>query len=264
MPRIRTASRGNATLALVTLAVIAVGCGAPSAVGPTAPAPEAIVSTWAPDALNSEATPVDEATARPEAVPPAPAASPPAAATTAIVPGSVHRTSLAINATYDVAVRLGVADRRLAGRVTISARNRSGGGIDRLLLNTVMAKLGALDLRSVTVGGKATNARIDGQTIVVPLGGVLPDGATTTVVVRFAARLRSSIAGSTWLFTRANGIVDMHRWIPWISRKRRFERPNHGDPFVTRSARARPSGSGRTSRSGSATPATGSPAPTAA
>jgi hypothetical protein len=25
----------------------------------------------------------------------------------------------------------------------------------------------------------------------------------------------------------------MHRWIPWISRKRRFERPNHGDPFVT-------------------------------
>ena len=156
-----------------------------------------------------------------------------AAAATAIVPGSVHRTSLAITATYDVAVRLGVADRRLAGRVTISARNRSGGGIDRLLLNTVMAKLGALDLRSVTVDGKATNARIDGQTIVVPLGGVLPDGATTTVVVRFAARLRSSIAGSSWLFTRANGIVDMHRWIPWVSRKRRFERPNHGDPFVT-------------------------------
>ena len=62
---------------------------------------------------------------------------------------------------------------------------------------------------------------------------MLPDGATTTVVVRFAARLRSSIAGSNWLFTRANGIVDMHRWIPWISRKRRFDRPNHGDPFVT-------------------------------
>ena len=96
-----------------------------------------------------------------------------------------------------------------------------------------MAKLGALDLRSVTVDGKATSAHIDGQTIVVPLGGVLPDGAATTVVVRFAARLRSSIAGSNWLFTRANGIVDMHRWIPWISRKRRFERPNHGDPFVT-------------------------------
>ncbi len=25
----------------------------------------------------------------------------------------------------------------------------------------------------------------------------------------------------------------MHRWIPWVSRKRPFERPNHGDPFVT-------------------------------
>ena len=101
------------------------------------------------------------------------------------------------------------------------------------MLNTVMAKLGALDLGSVTVDGKATSARIDDQTIVVPLGGVLPDGAATTVVVRFAARLRSSIAGSSWLFTRANGIVDMHRWIPWVSRKRRFDRPNHGDPFVT-------------------------------
>ena len=49
----------------------------------------------------------------------------------------------------------------------------------------------------------------------------------------FRAPLRSSLSGSSWLFTRANGIVDMHRWIPWVSRKRRFERPNHGDPFVT-------------------------------
>ena len=67
----------------------------------------------------------------------------------------------------------------------------------------------------------------------VPLGGVLPDGASTTIVVPFTARLGTSLSGSRWLFTRANGIVDMHRWIPWVSRKRPFERPNHGDPFVT-------------------------------
>ena len=76
-------------------------------------------------------------------------------------------------------------------------------------------------------------ATIDDQTIVVPLGGTLPDGASATIVVPFKARLRSTLAGSSWLFTRANGIVDMHRWIPWVSRKRRFDRPNHGDPFVT-------------------------------
>ena len=85
----------------------------------------------------------------------------------------------------------------------------------------------------MTVDGKKVTPRIDDQTIVVPLGGVLPDGASTTIVVPFTARLRSTLTGSNWLFTRANGIVDMHRWIPWVSRTRRFDRPNHGDPFVT-------------------------------
>jgi hypothetical protein len=35
------------------------------------------------------------------------------------------------------------------------------------------------------------------------------------------------------MFTRANGITDLYRWVPWISRRRTFDRPNHGDPFVT-------------------------------
>ena len=35
------------------------------------------------------------------------------------------------------------------------------------------------------------------------------------------------------MFTKANGIVDAYRWIPWISRETPFDRPNHGDPFVT-------------------------------
>jgi aminopeptidase N len=71
------------------------------------------------------------------------------------------------------------------------------------------------------------------QTITVPLGGVLPAGATATVYVGYSAVLRSGTAGSDWMFTRANGIVDMYRWIPWVSLARRFDRPNHGDPFVT-------------------------------
>ena len=47
------------------------------------------------------------------------------------------------------------------------------------------------------------------------------------------ATLRSDLTGSNWLFTRANGIVDAYRWIPWVSRTTPFDRPNHGDPFVT-------------------------------
>jgi hypothetical protein len=62
---------------------------------------------------------------------------------------------------------------------------------------------------------------------------VLPNGADAVVVVPFRATLRSSLSGSNWMFTRANGIIDMHRWIPWVSRRRAFDRPNHGDPFVT-------------------------------
>ncbi len=67
----------------------------------------------------------------------------------------------------------------------------------------------------------------------VPLGGILGAGQSVQVRVRYSATLRSSLSGSNWLFTRANGIVDAHRWIPWVSRKVAFDRPNHGDPFVT-------------------------------
>jgi len=154
-------------------------------------------------------------------------------AATQIVPGSVNRTSMAIRAEYAVDVRLGVTARSLRGRVTITARNDSGAGIDRLELNTVMGPLGRLRLGTVTVDGAAAAARLDDQTIIVPLGGILPADATAVIVVPFSATLRSTTTGSTWLFTRANGIVDLYRWIPWVSRRTAFARPNHGDPFVT-------------------------------
>ena len=161
------------------------------------------------------------------------ASRPGAVAATQIVPGSVNRSTLAMRATYDVDVHLGIAARSLRGRVAITARNVSGAGVDRVRLNTVMGPLGGLRLGMVTVDGTATTATLDDQTITVPLGGILPDGATAVVVVPFSATLRSVTSGSSWLFTRANGITSMYRWLPWISRSTPFARPNHGDPFVT-------------------------------
>jgi hypothetical protein len=76
-------------------------------------------------------------------------------------------------------------------------------------------------------------ATIDDQTIVVPLGGVLAAGASTRVRIVYAATLRSTLIGSNWLFTRTNGVLEAYRWIPWVSRRTPFNRPNHGDPFVT-------------------------------
>jgi hypothetical protein len=128
------------------------------------------------------------------------------------------------------------ATRALSVAETINVRNASGGSIDHVELNTVTARIGALRLRSVSVGGKATQARIEDQTILVPLGVTLANGASTRIGLTFSATLRADLAGSNWLFTRFNGIVDANRWLPWISQRRPFDRPNHGDPFFTASS----------------------------
>jgi hypothetical protein len=150
-----------------------------------------------------------------------------------IVAGSVDRSSLRLAATYDVRLKLSWAHHRIRVDATLAVTNTSGGPIDRLELNTIATRLGGIRLDPVTVDGIAVKAKISDQTIVVPLGGILPAGGSTKVRVRYGADLRTSLSGSNWMFTKANGIVDLYRWLPWISRKTPFSRPNHGDPFVT-------------------------------
>ena len=241
MPWIR--QRRAAALTLTGLAVVAAfayllaaapGATVPSSAPPTGPSTSASLAVPAqPDSSADPGTTDGVApTIGPTASPTPTAATSPAPAT-AIVPGAVDRSSLDIRAGYFVDVRLAVAARTLVGTVTIVATNRSGDGIDRLELNTVLGPLGRLKLGAVTVDGSRVTPAIDDQTVVVPLGGVLPDGATATLVIPFSATLRSGVAGSDWLLTRANGVVDLYRWIPWVSRRTPFSRPNHGDPFVT-------------------------------
>ncbi len=93
-----------------------------------------------------------------------------------------------------------------------------------------------MTLTSVRVDGTPAKADVHGQTIIVPLGRNLAAGATTTVQVTYRATLRHGLAGSNWLFTRTNGVLDLYRWVPWVSRRTPFERPNHGDPFMTPSS----------------------------
>jgi hypothetical protein len=151
----------------------------------------------------------------------------------AIVPGSVGRTSYLLDATYEATLRLGWASRAVRVTETIAVTNTSGGPIDRLELNAVPARLGGMRLGTVTVDGRPILASIRDQTIVVPLGGVLAAGAATRIGLAFSARLRTTTGGSDWMFTRRNGIADLYRWLPWISRRTAFVRPNIGDPFVT-------------------------------
>lgn len=154
-----------------------------------------------------------------------------------IVAGSVGRSSLALDAVYRSNLKLTWASRAIWVDSTAIVTNNSGVEIDRVELNTLAARLGSIRLRPVTVDGVAVAASVTGQTIVVPLGGVLPSGAETKIRVRFSARLQDDTAGSDWLFTRTGAIANVYRWLPWVSRRVTFDRPNHGDPFVTPTSR---------------------------
>ncbi len=155
---------------------------------------------------------------------------------TGVVPGAVNRTSLHLRATYSTTINLSYATRRFNVHSAATITNTSGGPIDRVELNTAAARLGGMKLTSALVDGQPVAAKVVDQTIVVPLGGVLPEGATTEVRVKYTSTLRTSLSGSSWLFTKVNGIVDAYRWLPWVSRQTPFDRANHGDPFVTPSS----------------------------
>jgi hypothetical protein len=111
--------------------------------------------------------------------------------------------------------------------------NTSTRPIDRIELEAIAARLGHLALGPVTVDARRVVPTVADQTITVPLGRILPVGATTTVRLSLRATLRADLVGDDWLFTRTNGIIDAYRWLPWVSLARPFDRPNYGDPFYT-------------------------------
>lgn len=149
-----------------------------------------------------------------------------------IVPGTVDRTSLNVAASYRVNAAVTVRKGALDVSTTITVRNDSGDGIDRLELNTIAARLGSLSILGLTVDDAPAVATVADQTITVPLGGILPDGATTTVRIEYRATLRKGTTGSDWMFSRSGGTLTLYRWIPWVSVATPFDRPNGGQPFV--------------------------------
>jgi hypothetical protein len=150
-----------------------------------------------------------------------------------ITPGSVNRTSANLTARYLVGLNLRFGSRSFQANTVATITNTSGGPIDRVEFNTIAARLGGMRLHVVEVDGRRVAAKVSDQTIIVPLGGILAAGDSVRIRVHYVATLRRSLAGSNWMFTRTNGIVDAYRWIPWVSRATPFTRPNHGDPFVT-------------------------------
>jgi hypothetical protein len=146
--------------------------------------------------------------------------------------GHVDRSTLAMTATYDADVRLEVRTGKLHVTATIVARNDDAEPIDRLELNTLATVLAATTLEGVTVDGEAVDAAVDGQTLVVPLGGILPTGGQVRVTVAYGSVLDDRTDGQHWLFARAGGYVELYRWLPWVSRAIRWPHPV-GEAYVT-------------------------------
>ena len=221
-------------VALLATALLAAAC---SPTGPN-PGPTQLVAaaTSGPEVIPSGAPRVPAvASPAPTGLPsgePAPSETP-LSAPSAIVAGTVDRSSLKVTATYRVNATITVATGALDVTTLISARNDSGDGIDRLELNTIAAKLGAMRITEASVEDHAVTARVQDQTILVPLGGILPDGASTTVRLTYHASLRKGLTGDDWRFSRSGETLALSRWIPWVSRATPFDRPNNGEPFVT-------------------------------
>ncbi len=151
----------------------------------------------------------------------------------AIRGGDVDRTSVHLTATYDASLKLDWSAGTIRVRSEMRVTNTSGGPIDRVELNTVAPALGNMKLLETTVDGRSAKVNVGEQTLTVHLGGVLPKGAKATVLIRYDARLRDGSSGRSWMFSRDNGIRSVHRWIPWVSRKRSFFDAAAGDPFFT-------------------------------
>jgi hypothetical protein len=134
---------------------------------------------------------------------------------------------------YTVGVHLDWDTRWVDVTTTIDVRNTSGRAIDRLDLNTVAAKLGGMKNLRARVNGASRKVTKVGQTLILPLGFELAAGASATVFVGYRARLRTSAGGRGYFFAKLDGVAQMYRFIPWVSRRIPFGSSNHGEQFVT-------------------------------
>jgi hypothetical protein len=232
--------RGRSYLAMFAVVLATAACApAPSSSARSSLPPTSLVAAESAIPTLAPSDPPPIGTPRP----PTGTAEPPPSATPttepnespgpSVEPGDINRSSLDVRATYDVNALISVGTGAIEMAARIQVTNESGEAIDRLELNTIAARLGGIDVTESSVDGERVRTRVDDQTLVVPLGGVLPEGGSATILIGYKASLRPSVSGSDWMFSYAGGTIALHRWIPWVSRAIPFGSPNEGLPFVT-------------------------------
>jgi hypothetical protein len=147
--------------------------------------------------------------------------------------GLDSRPSLDLSATYDVDVALDYG----AGRMTVDSvatvTNSAGEPVHSLTFNAASFRLGNVAIDKVTVDGEGAIWGMDDQSLAVTLPAALKPGVSTAVRIRFSARFLGNGKDKNWLLAKLNGTLHAYRWLPWLSRELRFDRPNVGEPFVT-------------------------------
>lgn len=145
--------------------------------------------------------------------------------------------SLRLRATYDVQANFSWASYDVSVHTLAHVTNPTASVVSTLAFNLAPLRIGrnpAVGL--VTVGGSPVAETIDDQTILVPLSPALPSGGNTDVVINYTARLSINSNGDNWQFARLGGYMTAYRWIPWLSRAVRFNRPSASEPWVTPSS----------------------------
>ena len=146
--------------------------------------------------------------------------------------------SLGLDASYQVAAEFGWQDRRASVATTADVANNTRWSVDTLAFNLATLRTGRATVDRVLVDGTEVTPDIQDQTILVPLPSSLDPGDRTEVLIDYQGRLNSSATeeGDDWEFARIGDVLTAYRWIPWLSRPTRFNRPNVGDPWVTAQA----------------------------
>jgi hypothetical protein len=141
--------------------------------------------------------------------------------------------SLKLSATYDVSARIGWAAGTFDVRSTARVTNSSGDAVDELSFNLLPAKIGRMTLTEVLVDGQSASAAVEGQTVTVGVPGGLRADAEASIVIAYRALFNTTTSDKDWMLAKLNKTITAYRWIPWLSRATKFNRPNFGDPFVT-------------------------------
>jgi hypothetical protein len=147
--------------------------------------------------------------------------------------------SLGLDASYDVSANFDWHGHNADVKTTATVRGSVPWSTSVLAFNLQILRIGNAQLTTSTVDGQPVDARTDDQTILVPLDPPLAPGASVTVQLDYTARMTASPNpnGDNWGFAATGDYLTGYRWIPWLSRTTRFNRPSVGDPYVTASAR---------------------------